>query len=69
MGEAAQEAVLAGADILLICHSSDHQEQVLSKLIAAVQNGELTMERIDESVARIIRLKQKYSAPGIIGSI
>ncbi|HHT46700.1 MAG TPA: beta-N-acetylhexosaminidase, partial [Firmicutes bacterium] len=42
-------------------HSSDYQEQVLSRLIAAVQNGELTMERIDESVARIIRLKQKYS--------
>jgi beta-N-acetylhexosaminidase len=67
--EAAKEAVLAGADVLLICHSSDYQEQVLSRLIAAVQNGELTMERIDESVARIIRLKQKYSASGIIDSI
>lgn len=59
--EAALEAVLAGADILLVCHSSKHQEQVLSRLIAAVQNGELTVERIGESVARIIRLKQKYS--------
>jgi beta-N-acetylhexosaminidase len=58
--EVALEAVLAGADILLICHSSEHQEQVLSNLKAAVQNGELTMERIDESVGRIIRLKQKH---------
>jgi len=58
--EAALAAVQAGADVLLVCHSSGYQEGVLGRLKAAVQNGELTRERVDESVARIIELKQKY---------
>ncbi|MGI5823353.1 MAG: beta-N-acetylhexosaminidase [Dethiobacteria bacterium] len=58
--EAALAAVLAGADILLVCHSSGYQERVLGRLKAAVQSGELTRERVDESVARIIELKQKH---------
>lgn len=59
--EAALEAVLAGADMLLVCHHSEYQEQVLGRLKEAVQNGELTIERVDASVARIIKLKQRYS--------
>lgn len=58
--EAALAAVQAGADLLLVCHSSAYQEQVLSRLKTAVQNGELTVDRVDESVARIMGLKQKY---------
>lgn len=57
LAEAALEAVRAGADMLLICHSSAAREQVLSRLQAAVQDGELPVVRIDDSVERIIRLK------------
>ncbi|WP_010098299.1 beta-N-acetylhexosaminidase [Ornithinibacillus scapharcae] len=60
IGEAAVQSVKAGSDILLI---SEHYEDIVRAIDAvkgAVENGEISEKRIDESVERIIRLKEKY---------
>lgn len=54
-GSAAVQAVLAGND-LLCC--TDYQNQYPA-VIAAVEDGEISEERIDESVRRILRWKRQ----------
>lgn len=61
IGEAAVKSVLAGSDIVLVCHGYDKQETVIKALKAAAQTGKLTMDRIDQSVYRILKLKDKYN--------
>lgn len=53
-GEAAVLAIQAGCDMLL---QPEDLEETLNALLAAVENGELTEERIDESVLRVLYLK------------
>ena len=50
-------AVKAGADIVLVCHEYQHQQEVYLGLLDAVNSGEISQERIDESVKRIIKVK------------
>lgn len=52
---AAVQAVLAGND-LLCC--SDYETQYPA-VLAAVENGQISQERIEESVLRILRWKQE----------
>ena len=53
---AAVQAFLAGADLLC---SSDY-ESAITALNAAVKSGEITQERLDESVLRILNMKLEY---------
>ncbi len=55
--EAAVLCIKAGVDIILMPNSF---EKAYNSLIAAVKAGELSEERIDESVRRILRVKDKY---------
>lgn len=50
-------AVKAGANIVLVCHEYEHQQEVYLGLLDAVNSGEISQERIDESVKRIIKVK------------
>ena len=50
-------AVKAGADIVLVCHEYEHQQEVYLGLLDAVNSGEISQERIDESIKRIIKVK------------
>jgi beta-N-acetylhexosaminidase len=52
-------ALQAGADMVLVSHTPDKQRAALEAVAAAVGRGELTEGRIDESLARIMRLKAK----------
>ena len=72
LAQAALESFNAGCDILLIggrclvgstMHESnlDDIRAVHSTLVSAVNNGTIKRERLDESVARILALKQKYA--------
>ena len=45
-------AVKAGADIVLVCHEYEHQQEVYLGLLDAVNSGEISQERIDESVKK-----------------
>ena len=53
-GEAAVKAILAGADIVLM--PADY-EQAFDAVMAAVESGEISEERLEESVRRILRMK------------
>jgi beta-N-acetylhexosaminidase len=60
MGEAAILSVQAGSDIVLVCHTPERRKEVMEALGEASRNNILSKERIDESVYRILKLKQKY---------
>ncbi|HJF84084.1 MAG TPA: glycoside hydrolase family 3 protein, partial [Megamonas hypermegale] len=50
-------AIKAGADIILVCHEYEHETDAYLGLLDAVNNGEISQERIDESVKRIVKAK------------
>ena len=54
--DAALNAVNAGADMILCPEDLD---EAVEALLKAVENGKLTQDRIDESVARILAAKLK----------
>ena len=60
--EAGVLAVLAGADILLCCHTWETQRALRDALVAAVQSGRIPERRIDESLVRIAAAKTKWVA-------
>ena len=51
--------ILAGGDIALICHNYDSQQIVYDSILSAVKRGEISESRIDESVRRILKLKER----------
>ncbi len=61
IGEAVVKSVIAGSDIILVCHDYDKQAEAMDAVRAAVEKGIISEKRIDESVARILRLKDKYA--------
>ncbi len=50
--------ILAGGDIALICHNYESQQIVYKSILDAVKRGEISEERIDESVRRILKMKE-----------
>lgn len=50
-------AIKAGADMLLVCHTFENQQRVFNGIIKAVESKKLSEERIDESVKRILTNK------------
>ncbi|MDE2967695.1 MAG: glycoside hydrolase family 3 protein [Chloroflexota bacterium] len=58
------EAIKAGVDIILIAnqntYDTDHVRRIKAAIIAAVEQGEISRQRIDESVERILALKRRY---------
>ncbi|MGI6406412.1 MAG: beta-N-acetylhexosaminidase [Syntrophaceticus sp.] len=60
LGEAAVESINAGSDIVLVCHSLENEKQVIDALTSAVETDTIPIERVNESVYRILKLKQKY---------
>lgn len=58
VGQIAEQAILAGVDLLTLSHYYDKQNAILDHLLKAVASGRISEERIDESVSRILLLKQ-----------
>lgn len=58
LGELGVKMILAGGDIALICHNYDSQQIVYKSIVEAVKRGEISEQRIDESVRRILKLKR-----------
>lgn len=61
IGKASVMSVKAGADIVMVAHEFENVVKAITALTTAVENGEITEERIDQSVERILKLKNKYS--------
>ena len=53
-------AVKAGADMLCVCHDTKRQKLAVQTLATAVRKGEIPVQRINESVERILSLKQQF---------
>lgn len=51
------KAIKAGVDILLVCHEYETQENIYLNVLDAVKRGEISEDRINESVRRILRMK------------
>ena len=54
------EAILAGADLVLVCHDYAHETAVYDGLLKAVKSGEISKDRLDASVQRIVKAKIEY---------
>lgn len=57
--KAAVRAIRAGADVVLVCHTLSVQKESIEAVTQAVRSGEISEERIDRSVRRILKLKAK----------
>jgi beta-glucosidase-like glycosyl hydrolase len=58
----AKAAVLsfnAGADIIMVSHERQNQDKVFKALLDAARNGEISSQRLNNSLKRIIKAKKK----------
>lgn len=60
LAAAAVDTVQAGSDILLVAHEYGNEQAVRKALLTSVKSGTIKESRIDESVYRILALKDKY---------
>ena len=62
-GDAAVRALLAGCDVLLICKDRDREIAAFEAVEKAVASGTVDSRRLDQSVARIQQVKQRFLIP------
>lgn len=60
ISDAAVQSFKAGSDVLLIAGDFEEQLLSISKLLGAIESGEISEARLNESVERILSLKYKY---------
>ncbi len=63
IGQAAKMAFLAGSDFMLICNEPDAINQSFKTMLAAVESGEISEQRVDESLDRIFRVRKLLEKP------
>jgi beta-N-acetylhexosaminidase len=59
IGEAAVKSVLAGADLLLLCHKPEIQTEARDALAAAMMDGTIPIERCIDAADRVAAMKEK----------
>jgi len=62
LAEAAVKSFNAGADIIMVSHERKKQEEVFYALLNAVKKGDITAERLNESLRRIIEAKKRITS-------
>ncbi|WP_158231793.1 beta-N-acetylhexosaminidase [Sporosarcina sp. P19] len=65
IGEVAIQSIVAGSDILLVGHRYTPVNELLTALQDALNEGVITERRINQSVERILLLKQQYGVEDI----
>lgn len=58
-GDMAVQSILAGSDILMVCHEYEHMQEAYNGLMKAVKDGRISKERLNESVKRILLMKMQ----------
>lgn len=61
IAQAAKLAFIAGIDLLVISSDSSDQQEAYKTLLQAVEDEEISVERVDESVKRILELRRGLS--------
>lgn len=59
VGQGAVAALLAGADMIMVSHRLDRQEDAIESIVAAVMSDRVPYERLAEAAGRIRALKAK----------
>ncbi|KAL6808702.1 glycoside hydrolase family 3 protein [Trichoderma sp. SZMC 28015] len=55
-------AFQAGVDNVMICHTFDVQSAAVDHVCEAINTGKLSQERVDESLERLRKLKDRYTS-------
>ena len=63
-GEVVLEALEAGNDLVMYCKTWDRIEEAHATLVRALRTGALSQARVEESLARLLTLKEKLPPPG-----
>jgi beta-N-acetylhexosaminidase len=71
-GAAAVQALAAGVDMLIIAGPLDRQVASRDAVLNALRSGELSSERVDDAVRRVLRVKARFgllgeAAPAVAG--
>lgn len=61
ISEASLLSINAGCDIISICFGYDNVKETIEAIKESLERGEISEERIDESVRRILELKKNYN--------
>jgi beta-N-acetylhexosaminidase len=61
--DATVRSILAGCDMPLICKDRNREVAAIYALDKAVADGTITVERLEQSLARIARLKERFLFP------
>ncbi len=61
--ESVLQAVVAGCDVVLICHTAEKQRRAWEALVAEDRKSRVVRERIDAALGRIVRAKKKLGPP------
>lgn len=61
--DAAVQAFVAGADILLICHKQERQVAAMEAVARAARDGSISSSRLQASLDRIAHLKARFLHP------
>ncbi len=63
MEEATVRAILAGCDMPLICRDRNRELAAITALDKAVADGTVSAERLEQSLARVAKLKARFLMP------
>lgn len=58
--DAAIEFLQAGGDILLLCHGEANTIGTIEEIKKTIEEGDISMERIDKKVYKVLSLKDRY---------
>jgi beta-N-acetylhexosaminidase len=64
IGEAVVQAIGAGADLAIVSHPIERQQEALEALIAAVRDGTLPIARLMEASRRLASLRKRVQSTG-----
>lgn len=61
LGKAAVKSFLSGADVIMVSHERKKQKEVFDSLFKALQKGDISDERLDDSLRRLDEAEKKLS--------
>lgn len=59
-------AIKAGADLVCVSHTKEKQIDAIAEIYRAVEEGSISIERIDESVERILAIKENFDQEALL---
>ncbi|PWK15627.1 glycoside hydrolase family 3 protein [Tumebacillus permanentifrigoris] len=60
--EGTYRAFLAGVDLSFLSHTHEWQEQTIERFVRGFEEGEISAQRLQDSVRRILALKERYTS-------